>query len=52
MDRYDSKKSTGIVRILVVAAGLAMLVVGLLRGDAALVLQRAIVICLGCIGIE
>ena len=33
------------------AFGAALLLIGLLRGEARLVLQRAIQICLGCIGI-
>ncbi len=33
------------------ASGIALLLLGLLRGEARLVLQRAIQICLGCIGI-
>jgi hypothetical protein len=39
------------IRALLLAAGLALLVAGLLRGEAAYVLRRAIIICLGCIGI-
>jgi hypothetical protein len=36
---------------LVLAAGLILLLAGLLRGEAVFVLRRAILICLGCIGI-
>lgn len=39
------------IRQLVFAAGVVLLLAGLLRGEARLVLQRAIQICLGCIGI-
>jgi hypothetical protein len=37
--------------VLVLAGGLILLLAGLLRGEAAFVLRRAILICLGCIGI-
>jgi hypothetical protein len=39
------------LRLLIVAAGLILLAVGLLRGEAIAILRRAILICLGCIGI-
>lgn len=38
-------------RWLYLVFGAALLLIGLLRGEARLVLQRAIQICLGCIGI-
>jgi hypothetical protein len=40
-----------LTRRFVMASGVALLLIGLLRGEARLVLQRAIQICLGCIGI-
>jgi hypothetical protein len=36
---------------IVLAAGLVLILAGLLRGEAYSVLHRAILICLGCIGI-
>jgi hypothetical protein len=39
------------LRRLILAVGLVLLLTGLLRGEARLVLLRAIQICLGCIGI-
>jgi hypothetical protein len=39
------------LRLIVLGAGLILLVAGLLRGDALAILRRAILICLGCIGI-
>jgi hypothetical protein len=39
------------VRLAVFLGGLALLSAGLIRGEAAFVLHRAIIICLECIGI-
>jgi len=39
------------LQITLLATGVAMLVIGLLRGEAAEILRKAIVICLECIGI-
>jgi hypothetical protein len=50
--RMWTEQSTRLVRIGVMAAGLIFLVAGLLRGEAIQVLKRAIIICLGCIGID
>jgi len=36
---------------LLLAAGVAMMVAGLMRGEAQEVLQKAILVCLECIGI-
>ncbi len=45
--RIDSRRMAYIVA----AAGLILMLAGLLRGEAVVVLRRAILICLGCIGI-
>ena len=39
------------IQITLLAAGIVMMVFGLLRGEAAEILRKAIVICLECIGI-
>ena len=36
---------------LLLAAGAVLTAVGLLRGEAAIVLQKAIILCLECIGL-
>jgi hypothetical protein len=51
MKRTGSEFSIRLIRAAVFTAGAAMLVAGLLRGEALQVLKRAIIICLGCIGI-
>ena len=42
---------TGKIGLLIAAAGLAMMGFGIYRGEAAAVLEKAITICLECIGI-
>ena len=52
MKQIWSAQSTRLVRICVMIAGVLFLAAGLLRGEAIQVLKRAIIICLGCIGID
>ena len=37
--------------VLLFAAGLVLMCLGLLRGEAAIILKKAIVLCLECIGL-
>jgi hypothetical protein len=47
---FNSRRLTGI-RILVLALGFLLLGMGLWRDETLFVLRRAILICMGCIGI-
>ena len=44
-------KQQKILRILALAAGVVFACIGILRGEPAAVLQKAVKICLECIGI-
>ena len=50
VQKMEDKRRTQ-KRILIAAAGIALLSIGLLRGEASAVLQKAVRICLECIGI-
>lgn len=41
----------GVVQVLLIAAGIAMVCFGALRGEAGAVLSKAIRLCLECVGI-
>lgn len=45
---FSMKRLSG---VLLLIAGFAMMCAGLLRGEAAIILQKAIVLCLECIGL-
>lgn len=45
------KRRSRIGGVLLLAAGLVMMAAGVLRGEAAIVLRKAIHLCLECIGI-
>ena len=44
-------KTIGILAAAVLLAGIAFVAVGVTRGEAAVVLQKAVVICMECIGL-
>ena len=46
-----SKKQTNALRAVLFAAAIVFILAGLLRGEAGIVLMKAIYICLECIGI-
>lgn len=45
------RNNVGIAQVVLLAAGAAMMVYGIWRGEAALVLGKAIKLCLECVGI-
>lgn len=45
------KKTKGVITVAVLIASIALIVSGLLVGDGAVVLKKAVNICLECIGI-
>ena len=46
-----SKRATFITRAAVLAIGAALITLGILRGEPAETMQKAVTICLECIGI-
>ena len=46
---FRAKKA--VVQVLLIAAGIAMVCFGALRGEAGVVLNKAIRLCLECVGI-
>ena len=44
-------KSEKVTQILLLAAGLIFFFIGILRGEAAVVLSKAIKLCMECVGI-
>ena len=51
MERGILMKSEKVTQILLLAAGLAFFLVGIFRGEAAVVLSKAIKLCMECVGI-
>lgn len=45
------KNKTLLISVFALAAGVIMLAAGVLRGEARAVMEKAVVICLECIGI-
>jgi len=39
------------IQIIILSSGIAMMVFGILRGELQMILQKAIIICLECIGL-
>lgn len=50
-NKTNEKKSSRLVGLFVAMTGLALMFFGAIRGEMAIVLQKAIKICLECIGI-
>jgi len=48
---YMSKTVRIVLQVLVLIAGIIMMLTGILRGELHLILQKATVVCLECIGI-
>ena len=46
-----TQKSTNALRVALFAAAVIFIIAGLLRGEAGVVLMKAVYICLECIGI-
>ena len=46
-----SKKTKNIIAVSIIAVGVAFLCLGIYRGETAVVLRKAVNICLECIGI-
>ena len=44
-------KKRSIISLALLAAGLAFIVIGAVRGEANVVMQKAIMICMECIGL-
>ena len=51
MERGILMKSEKVTQILLLAAGLVFFLVGIFRGEAAVVLSKAIKLCMECVGI-
>ena len=51
MERGILMKSEKVTQILLLTTGLAFFLVGIFRGEAAVVLSKAIKLCLECVGI-
>ena len=51
MERGILMKSEKVTQILLLAAGLVFFLIGIFRGEAAVVLSKAIKLCMECVGI-
>jgi len=52
MDHEEIKpKKKSLLWVFLAAAGILFLIIGVMRGEAFIVLQQAVTICLECIGI-
>jgi len=51
MSRLFSKTSKFVLPVIILSAGIFMMMLGILRGELQMIYQKAILICMECIGI-